>query len=78
MYAHRPYSASQGRFLSREPLGEVGANLLFNIGFMDVFGEESRLNPYWIVDNDPVHHYDILGLQSVPVSLTEAMACCPS
>jgi len=74
MYAHRPYSASQGRFLSREPLGEVGANLLFNIGFMDVFGEESRLNPYWIVDNDPVHHYDILGLQSVPVSLTEAMA----
>lgn len=74
MYLHRPYSASQGRFLSREPLGELGANLLYNIGVLDVFGEESRENPYLLVDNDPVHHYDILGLQSVPVSLAEAIA----
>jgi hypothetical protein len=59
---------------NRDPMGEKGANLLYGFGFLDVFGEESRENPYMMVDNDPIHLFDTLGLQSVPVTLAEAMA----
>lgn len=40
----------------------------------DPIEERGGKNLYRFVGNDPIHHVDMLGLQSVPVSLTEALA----
>jgi RHS repeat-associated protein len=66
MYAHRPYSASQGRFLSRDPLGDEAflrsysadkeemAQMLLRI--------ESLKPSYVFAQNQPVSAIDLLGL----------------
>jgi RHS repeat-associated protein len=60
MYLHRPYSASTGRFLSRDPIGEPGFELLRRKIPSAVAGGPNR---YLFVNNDPVDKSDALGLQ---------------
>jgi RHS repeat-associated protein len=64
MYPHRPYSASQGRFLTRDPADELG----FNLTSEDEAdgGPDSDLqnsgNLFRFVNNNPITETDGLGL----------------
>ncbi len=48
-YGYRYYNPSTGRWLSRDPLGEMG-------------GAKASLNLYDFVGNDPIGYFDVLGL----------------
>jgi len=66
MYVHRPYSASQGRFLSRDPLGdEAFLRTRFSIASeskLKRLEQQALLPPYLFVHNDPIARFDVLGL----------------
>jgi RHS repeat-associated protein len=73
-YGYRYYNPGTGRWPSRDPLGELGANLLNNLAWLDFLGEGSRNNPYAMEENNPVNFIDALGLQSAQIGLAEAIA----
>ena len=68
MFPHRPYGP--GRFLTRDPIGEPGASLLYGFGSPDADPSEgttsseeiSGPNLYCFVQNNPVNSFDALGL----------------
>jgi RHS repeat-associated protein len=57
-YGYRYYSAELGRWISRDPLEELGSELTRNEFFS--FGINS--NPYLFVQNNAVNLYDLFGL----------------
>jgi RHS repeat-associated protein len=67
MYAHRPYSASQGRFLSHDPLDELSFRTRYIASLklkerLAVLGRKEDGNEFNFVQNEPVGHFDVLGL----------------
>jgi len=59
MYPHRPYSPSTGRWLSRDPVGELGFELLSR-ETARVLSDGAKL--YGFCGNDPINAFDMLGL----------------
>lgn len=66
LYEYRAYNPSSGRWLSRDPLGE----LAFRRDHSKEIARKNRgeLNPYGFVRNSPFFYYDLLGLYGNPVS----------
>lgn len=70
MFPYRPYSPSSGRFLTRDPIGEPGASLLYGFGGPGADSSEgiasseeiSGPNLSCFVQNNPVNSFDALGL----------------
>jgi len=68
MFPHRPYGP--GRFLTRDPIGEPGASLLYGFGSPGADSSDgtasseeiSGPNLYCFVQNNPVNSFDVLGL----------------
>jgi RHS repeat-associated protein len=72
MYVHRPYSASQGRFLARDPLGDqvffaqlVDAHREWTYADLDAISHESLKPCYAFVGNDSVNGIDLFGLDQL-------------
>ena len=72
MYLHRPYSASQGRFLARDPLGDqvfferlVDAHREWTYADLDAISHESLKPCYAFVGNDSVNGVNRFGLDQV-------------
>ena len=58
-YGYRYYSPALGRWMSRDPSGEAGFELLRRKHSQVLSGEA---NLYAFVNNDPVNAFDVLGL----------------
>jgi RHS repeat-associated protein len=56
------YNPSTGRWLSRDPIGEPGACVLYELGSGDPSGVISGPNPHALAANNPINAVDILGL----------------
>ena len=69
-YGFRYMNPSTGRFLNRDPIGEFGAIVLREtkaiesneLNFSLEYYSEEESNLYAMVRNDPVNHFDYLGL----------------
>ena len=59
--AHSFYNATSGRWLSRDPMCE--ASFRVSSGQQSNRGTASRLCDYTFATNDPVGHWDVLGLR---------------
>ena len=67
MYPNRPYSASQGRFLSHDPLDELSFRTRYIASLtprekLAVLARAPSGNEFNFVQNEPIDHFDILGL----------------
>ena len=67
MYPNRPYSASQGRFLSHDPLDELSFRTRYIASLkpkerLAVLGRKEDGNEFNFVQNEPIGHFDVLGL----------------
>jgi len=60
-YGYRFYSPSLGRFLSRDPIGEIAFKLTSNANKYGI-KKKASINLYRFVLNNPVNNYDIVGL----------------
>jgi RHS repeat-associated protein len=75
MYIHRPYSASQGRFLCKDPINEPGFQSLTRR--RQTFGRNEEKNLYCFVRNTPTTRIDRLGLSvNDPPDLNLNVCCC--
>jgi integrase/recombinase XerD len=69
-YLYRHYDPVTGRWLSRDPLGEPGHDLMVEIWDASEIDQEDKLTPdnlYNFVFNDPVNQYDVNGEWVAPV-----------
>jgi RHS repeat-associated protein len=69
-YGFRYYEPQTGRWLSRDPLGEPGHDLMVEMWDVSEIDQEDKLTPdnfYNFVFNDPVNRYDVNGEWVVPV-----------
>ena len=57
-YLYRDYDAGMGRWMGRDPNGEIGFNLYYDVRHLH---DRSELL-YEFVNNDPIKHWDYLGL----------------
>jgi RHS repeat-associated protein len=75
-YGYRYYNPGLGRWISRDPIGELGFELLVDdqlilLIFIHSTGEES-LNIFSFVDNSPRNHIDPYGLQEQQCCITDS------
>ncbi len=69
-YGYRYYDAELGRWISRDPINELGNLIIRNKPSFETY----NVNLYGFVLNDPVNLIDILGLNSVNVGVAKALA----
>jgi RHS repeat-associated protein len=63
MYPLRPYSASTGRFLTHDPLGDAAFGTTHALGLnRKSLRQQALLPPYLFVRNNPINSFDLLGL----------------
>jgi hypothetical protein len=89
-YGRRYYGASTGRWNSRDPIEEDGILLassgdalpspletLTGINFRarGISPTSPQPNPYCMIENEPISHYDLLGLVLVPCTAAEHNTC---
>jgi RHS repeat-associated protein len=60
-YGYRYYSPGMGRWLNRDPLDDLGFDLLYVLSPLELFAGP---NDYVLVDNNPVNSYDTHGLSA--------------
>jgi RHS repeat-associated protein len=75
MYVHRPYKASTGTWVSRDPLGDEAFmhGQLKNNSWANqhYLREQAKLPGYMFAENNPVAGIDLLGLKTLSVGLCE-------
>ena len=59
-YLYRDYQSEKGRWLSRDPINELGFKVLTRN--FETFKWNEEMNVYRVVKNDPTDSYDIYGL----------------
>ncbi len=77
-YPYRYLNASIGRWLSRDPASEIGAEIRFEFSDNDVTDEDPDLNAYSFVFNNPLTLIDRFGLAATDGSKTkDKTPACP-
>ena len=78
-YGYRYYNVNIGRWINRDPVGDIGANNQFDLPDESVTDEDTDLNPYRYVFNNPLTFIDRFGLAARNGSHTDdqkpACAC---
>ncbi len=72
---YRYYNPSSGRWLSRDPINELGGDLQFGFwenNLVDTYGD---LNPYLFVGNAPLANIDRFGLAATGDDKKKTCAC---